>query len=225
MPAGAEDLLHDYSRLLSSYDRANVIGTRDPDRVLLDHVLDSLSCLLYPPAAKTFKLADVGSGGGLPGIPLAIALSDASFTLFEATGKKATFLRNAVESLDLAGTEIVNARVEQAAHDPRLRASHEICTVRAVARLSVLAEYCLPLLSVGGRMVAMKGDVSDEEYGEGERAASLLGGRVLQTVEVPLLPEMEQKTRRLVVLEKMAETPDIYPRRVGLPVRSPLGRE
>lgn len=225
MPAGAEDLLHDYSRLLSSYDKANVIGTRDPDRVLLDHVLDSLSCLLYPPAAKAFKLADVGSGGGLPGIPLAIVLPDASFTLFEATGKKATFLRSAVERLDLAGTEIVNARVEQAAHDPGLRASHEICTVRAVARLSVLVEYCLPLLGVGGWMVAMKGDVSDEEYGEGERAASLLGGRVLQTVEVPLLAEMKQKTRRLVVLEKTAETSNIYPRRVGLPARSPLGRE
>ncbi len=225
LPVGTEDLLHDYARLLSSYDKANVIGTRDRDRVLLDHILDSLSCLLFPPVAKAFCLADVGSGGGLPAIPLAISLPDASFTLFEATGKKAEFLRYVVESLNLAGIETVNARVEQAAHDPRLRASHEICTVRAVAKLSVLAEYCLPLLSVGGQMVAMKGDVSDEEYGEGERAASLLGGRVLQAVEVPLLPEMEQKARRLLVLEKTAETPDIYPRRVGLPARSPLGRE
>lgn len=224
LPAGAEDLLHDYSRLLTSYDKANVIGTKDPDRVMLDHILDSLSCLLFPPAAKATGLADIGSGGGLPGIPLAIALPDASYTLFEATGKKAAFLRNAVESLDLAGVEIVNARVEEAARDPKLRASHEICTVRAVAKLSILAEYCLPLLSVGGRVVAMKGEVSEEEYGEGERAASLLGGRVLQTIEVPILAEMEQKTRRLVVMEKTAETPDIYPRRVGLPARSPLGR-
>ncbi len=225
LPAGAEHLLHDYAQLLSSYDKANVIGTRDPERVLLDHILDSLSCLLFPPVAKTFDLADVGSGGGLPGIPLAIALPDASLTLLEATGKKAAFLRYVVESLDLTGIEIVNTRVEQTAHDPRLRASHEICTVRAVAKLSVLAEYCLPLLSVGGRMVAMKGEVSDEENREGERAASLLGGRVIETIEVPLLAEMEQKTRRLVVLEKTAETPDIYPRRVGLPAKSPLGRE
>jgi len=225
LPAGALDLLHDYSGLLSSYDKANVIGTRDPDRVMLDHVLDSLGCLLFPPVMKAGGFADVGSGGGLPGLPLAIALPDASFTLFEATGKKAAFLRSAVESLDLTGVEIVNARVEQAAHDARLRASHEICTVRAVAKLSVLAEYCLPLLKVGGQIVAMKGDMSDEEYGEGERAASLLGGRLLQVVEVPLLPEMEQKTRLLVVLEKTADTPAIYPRRVGLPAKSPLGRE
>ncbi|MDQ3428605.1 MAG: 16S rRNA (guanine(527)-N(7))-methyltransferase RsmG [Actinomycetota bacterium] len=192
---------------------------------MLDHVLDSLGCLLFQPVEEAMHFADVGSGGGLPGLPLAIALPDASFTLFEATGKKAAFLRSAVETLDLAGVEIVNARVEQAAHDARLRASHEICTVRAVAKLSVLAEYCLPLLKVGGQMVAMKGAVSEEEYGEGERAASLLGGRVLQVVEVPLLPEMEQKTRRLVVLEKTTETPEIYPRRVGLPAKSPLGRE
>lgn len=224
LPAGAEDLLRDYARLLATYGKANVIGTRDPDRVMLDHILDSLGCLLFSPVVEAFKFADVGSGGGLPGIPLAIAFPDASFTLLEATGKKAMFLRHAVESLHLTGVKIVNARVERAAHDPGLRASQEICTVRAVAKLSVLAEYCLPLLGVGGWLVAMKGEVSEEEHRDGERAASLLGGRILQTVEVPLLAEMEQKIRRLVVLEKVSETPEIYPRRVGLPAKSPLGR-
>ena len=224
LPTGAEDLLQDYARLLTTYDKANVIGTRDFDRVMLDHILDSLGCLLFSPAARALKFVDVGSGGGLPGIPLAIAFPDASFTLLEVTGKKAAFLRYAVESLNLTGVEIVNARVEQAAHDPGLRASHGICTVRAVAKLSVLAEYCLPLLGVGGWLVAMKGGVTEEEHRGGERAAALLGGGILQTVEVPLLPEMEQKTRRLVVLEKVAETPEIYPRRVGLPAKSPLGQ-
>ena len=224
MPAGAEGLLRDYARLLATYDKANVIGTRDPDRVMLEHILDSLGCLLFSPVAEALKFGDVGSGGGLPGIPLALALPNASFTLLEATGKKAAFLRYAVESLDLTGVEIVNSRVEQAAHDPRLRASQEICTVRAVAKLSVLAEYCLPLLGAGGWLVAMKGEVSEEERRDGGRAASLLGGRILQTVEVPLLPEMEQKTRQLVVLEKVSETPEMYPRRVGLPAKSPLGR-
>lgn len=210
--------------MLSSYEKANVIGTRDPGRILMDHILDSLSCLLYPQVAEALDFADVGSGGGLPAIPLAVALPGVSFKLFEATGKKAAFLRHAVETLELSGVEIVNARVEQAAHHPSLRASHEICTVRAVAKLPVLAEYCLPLLNVGGRMLAMKGEVSEEERRQGERAAALLGGHVLQVLEVPLLPEMAQKTRRLVVLEKTAETPEIYPRRVGLPSRSPLGR-
>lgn len=225
LPAGAEDRLYEYAGLLSSYRRANVIGTRDLDRVILDHVLDSLSCLLFSPTARASRLADVGSGGGLPGIPLAIVLPEVPFTLFEATGKKAQFLRHAVESLGLTEVNVVNARVEEAAWDLALRASYELCTVRAVARLSVLAEYCLPLLKVGGHLLAMKGDLPEEEYQEGERAASVLGGRVLQTVEVPLLAGLEQKARRLVVLEKTSETSDLYPRRVGLPTGSPLGEE
>lgn len=225
LSAGAEERLYEYARLLSTYERANVIGTRDLDRVLLDHVLDSLSCLLFPSTGMASSLADVGSGGGLPAIPLAIALPESSITLFEATGKKAEFLRYVTERLDLDNVTVVNARVEQAAHDPKLRASHEVCTVRALAKLSVLAEYCLPLLKTSGHLLAMKGEVSEEEYGEGERAAALLGGRVLETVEVALLPDVEQKARRLVVLEKVSETPDHYPRRVGLPARSPLGRQ
>lgn len=220
----ADEHLYEYARLLCSYDRANVIGTKDVDRVLLDHVLDSLSCLLFPPLVRAARVSDVGSGGGLPGLPLAVALPGASFTLMEATGKKAAFLQYAAERLDLPGVEVVNARVEEAVREPRRRATHDVCTVRAVASLPVLAEYCLPLLKVGGYMVAMKGYVSEEEYADGERAARLLGGGPLQTIEVPLSPEMEQKTRRLVLLEKTAETPDVYPRRVGVPAKNPLGR-
>lgn len=221
---GAEERLYEYARLLSSYDRANVIGTKDIDRILLGHVLDSLSCLLFPPLMSASRISDVGSGGGLPGIPLAVTLPEASFELLEATGKKAMFLQQAAESLGLTGVEVVNARVEEAAHRPGRRAAHDVCTVRAVASLPVLAEYCLPLLKVGGHMVAMKGHVSEEEYADGERAARLMGGSLLQTIEVPLLPEVEQKARRLVTLEKSAETPDVYPRRVGIPAKNPLGR-
>ena len=220
----ADERLYEYAHLLCSYDRANVIGTKDIDRVLLGHVLDSLSCLLFPTLVRASRISDVGSGGGLPGIPLAIALPEASFTLLEATGKKAQFLQYAVQFLDLPRVEVVNARVEEAAREPGRRAAHDVCTVRAVASLPVLAEYCLPLLEVGGNMVAMKGHVSEEEYADGERAAGLLGGSLLQTIDVPLLPEIEQKARRLVVLQKTAETPAGYPRRVGVPAKNPLGR-
>ena len=223
LPPEAEDRLLSFTQLLSTYDRANVIGTKGFDRVLLDHVLDSLSCLLFPPVAAATRVADVGSGGGLPAVPLALALPGVSFTLFESTGKKAAFLAQAVDHLRLANVEVVNLRVESAARDPLRRAMYDVCTVRAVAKLSVLAEYCLPLLRRDGHVVAMKGHVSDEEYTEGERAARLLGGRLLETIEVPLLPEMEQKTRQLVVLQKTAETSDNYPRGVGVPAKSPLG--
>ena len=220
----ADERLYEYARLLCSYDRANVIGTRDVNQALLDHVLDSLSCLLFPPLVQASRISDVGSGGGLPGIPLALALPEASFTLLEATGKKVMFLQHAAESLGLPGVDIVNARVEEAAHELERRAAHDVCTVRAVASLPVLVEYCLPLLKVGGYMVAMKGHVSEEEYADGERAASLMGGGLLQTIDVPSLPEMGQKARRLVVLQKAVATPDVYPRRVGVPAKKPLGR-
>lgn len=219
-----EERLQEFARLLGSYDRANVIGTRVFDQVLLEHVLDSMSCLLVPEVKEARAIADVGSGGGLPGVPLAIALPDTSFELIESTGKKAKFLEYAVERLRLSNVEVINARVEDVARDPIRRAAKDICTVRAVARLSVLAEYCLPLLKVGGYVIAMKGRVSEEEREEGERAAGALGGSYVRTQEVPMLRDLGQKARSLVVIQKVAETLDSYPRRVGVPAKNPLGQ-
>jgi 16S rRNA (guanine527-N7)-methyltransferase len=212
-----------YADLLSRYERANVIGTRDFEEILHRHVLDSLSCLLYSPLRKAKKVGDVGSGGGLPGIPLAVAVPDARITLFESTGKKAAFLRYAAEELGLANVRVVNARVEESAWEPHHRGTYDFCTVRALARLSVLAEYSLPLLRRGGSVVAMKGRQDAEEQAEGERALAILGGRVSGEIQVHYLPEIEQGERRLVLLEKLEETPHVYPRRTGTPARNPLG--
>lgn len=221
---GIEERLQHFARLLSSYDEANVIGTKAFDQVLLEHVLDSMSCLLVPEVECSRVIADVGSGGGLPGLPLAIALPDTSFELIESTGKKATFLKHAVERFRLSNVEVINARAEDVARDQIRRAAKDVCTVRAVAKLSVLAEYCLPLLKEGGRVIAMKGHVSDEEREEGNRAASVVGGGCVQTIEVPMLEELEQKKRSLVVFKKVMETPESYPRRSGVPAKNPLGR-
>src|SRR4028119_2508521 len=154
-----ETALVAYAELLSQYDRANVIGTKDFEEILRRHVLDSLSCLLFTPLKNARKVGDIGSGGGLPGIPLAVALPEAEITLFESTGKKAVFLRYAVEKLGLANVTIVNARIEESAWEGEHRGMYEVCTVRALARLSVIAEYSLPLLRPGGIVVAMKGRV------------------------------------------------------------------
>ncbi len=208
--------------MLSGYDKANVIGTRDLDRILVQHVLDSLSCLLFRPLVDAPKIVDVGSGGGLPGIPLGAVLPKTSMTLLESTGKKSTFLGHAVRELGLVSTQVLNARAEDVARQEGQRAAYDACTVRAVSRLSVIAEYCLPLLRIGGHMVAMKAQVEREEWEEGERAAQILGGRVAEAIEVPLVPEVGGKTRRLVVLEKVAETPKRYPRKAGVPTKKPL---
>ena len=124
--------LLEYARLLALYDRANVIGTRDLDGILLAHVLDSLSCFLYGPLFDARSLADVGSGGGLPGIPLKIMKPDLATTLVESTRKKAGFLREAVESLSLESAEVADARVEELGREQAYRSAFDIVTDSAV---------------------------------------------------------------------------------------------
>ena len=215
--------LEAFAHILHGYEEANVIGTRDLRGIVLDHVLDSLSCFLFEPLGAARSLVDVGSGGGLPGIPLKIVEPAVRTVLVEATAKKARFLRGAVEGLSLEGVEVTNARVEQIARTGLHRGAYDVATVRAVARLGVVAEYCVPLLRVGGHVVSMKGRLEDEEIGEGERAAAELGARVSGLIRVPRLPEIEEKDRTLVILEKVVETPQKYPRNVGVPAKKPLG--
>lgn len=220
----AREQLHAFAGLLATYKRSNVIGTRDWDRVLLDHVLDSLSCVLFQPIADARRLADVGSGGGLPGIPLQITHPKTEVTLLESTGKKADFLRHALEEIGLSRTRVVRGRVEDAGQSSAHRCGYDICTARAVARLAVVAEYCVPMVGVGGHVVAMKGRPDDEEMQEGEEAARQLGATVAESIVVPFLPEVSDKERRLVVLKKGEKTPERYPRKPGTPAKSPLGR-
>ena len=219
----AEKQLLAYAHLLSRYEKANVIGTRDSEEILQRHVLDSLSCLLFAPLYEASRVADIGSGGGLPGIPLAVMLPGTEVTLLEATGKKAAFLRYASEELGLPNVRVVKARVEESGREEVHRAAYDVCTVRALARLSVVAEYSLPLLRLGGAVVAMKGRLDAEEREEGERALGQLGGRVREEVRVNYSSGVEQGERRLLLLEKTGETPDAYPRRTGVPARNPLG--
>ena len=213
----------EYARLLGSYEQSNVIGTREPRRILVDHILDSLSCFLFEPLGEARRLADVGSGGGLPGVPIKIARPALQTALLESTGKKTRFLRHAIGRLRLDGVEVVEGRVEEVAHARGHRGTYDVVTARAVARLSVVAEYCVPLLKVGGHVISMKAKLGTEEFSEGERAAQRLGARVSEVLRVPLLPEVGTKERRLVILEKVRVTPGKYPRKVGVPARKPLG--
>ena len=214
--------LQEYARHLALYDRANVIGTRDLDRILLDHVLDSLSCYLHGPLFRARRLADVGSGGGLPGIPIKIIRPDLATTLVESTGKKARFLQHVVDGLSLEGAEVVYTRVEDLGRTRAHRGAYDVVTCRAVARLSVVAEYCVPLLETGGCAIAMKGRLEPEEHAEGEGAVDALGAK-LTTTGVSTLPEVGEKDRHLVILQKIRETPARYPRRPGIVAKRPLG--
>jgi 16S rRNA (guanine527-N7)-methyltransferase len=215
--------LERFARFLRDYEEANVIGTREFRGIILDHILDSLSCFLFEPLGTAHRMVDVGSGGGLPGVPIKIAKPELSTTLVESTAKKARFLHRAVETLALDGVEVTNARAEEVARTEGYRGAYDIATARAVARLPVVAEYCVPLLRVGGHMISMKGRLEDEELSQGEKAAEELGARVSTLIRVPRLPEIEKKERCLVILQKVQETPRKYPRNVGVPTKKPLG--
>jgi 16S rRNA (guanine527-N7)-methyltransferase len=162
----------------------------------------------------------VGTGAGFPGIPIKIVCPAMRLTLFESVGKKAEFCRHVVGALELEGVEVIQERAEVAGQLPGHREAYDWAVARAVAAMPVLCEYLLPLLKVGGRMLAMKGESAPAEAHAAEKAMRILGGRLRQLVPVALPGVVEE--RFLVVVDKVAATHSQYPRRVGIPSKKPL---
>jgi len=222
---------HYSALLLRENATMNLTAITDPAAVQLRHFADSLTVIPVldeyirriggdVAMLSTVRVVDVGSGAGFPGIPIALVRPRVAVTLIEATGKKAAFLRRVADDLDLPNITALALRAEDAGHDPTLRGGADFVTARAVARLSVLAEYCLPLLRRGGIMVALKsGDLADE-LAEGTRAVALLGGSAPIVTPVPV-PELAGHV--LVQIEKTGDTSAVYPRRTGVPAKHPLG--
>ncbi len=209
----------------------NLTAITDPINVQLRHFADSLSVV---PAVddyvrliggdvamlSTVRVLDVGSGAGFPGLPLAIVRPRVTVTLLEATGKKVAFLRRVADDLGLDNVTALNFRAEEAAHHPTLRGQMDIVLARAVARLPVLLEYCLPFVRRNGFVLALKAGNLTDELAEGTRAANELGGSISAVTSVPI-PELEGHV--LIRIEKTGETPSNYPRRPGIPTKRPLG--
>ncbi|MEA2656149.1 MAG: rRNA (guanine527-N7)-methyltransferase [Chloroflexota bacterium] len=163
------------------------------------------------------KVVDVGSGGGLPGLPLKIARPDLEMTLLEADQAKAAFLVHACATLGLLGVEVVAMRAEEAAHDPRFREAFDVAVARALAPMPVLAELCLGFVRVGGRLLAQKTEA--EDHRAAQRAIEVMGG-TFATVHAS--PSAARTGGTVVVIEKVRSTPPAYPRRSGVPSRKPL---
>jgi 16S rRNA (guanine527-N7)-methyltransferase len=183
-----------------------------PDRALVD---DGLVLLEY--LGEAHRLVDVGSGAGLPGLPIKIARPDLDVTLIEADQAKAAFLVQACAALGLDHIEVVARRAEEAGHDPRLRESFDVAVARALAALPVLVELCLPLVRVGGRLLAQKTEAEDSTAAA--RAIQLLGGELSG---VQAAPSAARSAGTVVVIKKVRPTPALYPRRAGVPARKPL---
>ncbi|HEY5142289.1 MAG TPA: 16S rRNA (guanine(527)-N(7))-methyltransferase RsmG [Solirubrobacteraceae bacterium] len=195
-------------------------SVRDPRQAVDVHLADSLAGLLLPVVCETPDLADLGSGGGYPGLVLAVARPTARVVLVESVGKKAAFLRRAADQLGLASVEVVDRRVEDWAAG---RDSVGLVTARALARLPVVLEYAAPLLRLGGSVVAWKGRRDAAEEAAGASAAVALGLSPPEPVAVPADLVAGADARHLYVSLKVEATPPRYPRRAGMARKRPLG--
>jgi 16S rRNA (guanine527-N7)-methyltransferase len=214
-------LLTTYEReLLDWNQKFNLTAIRDSQSVRTKHFLDSFSCVLAWGAASPRNLIDVGTGAGFPGLPLKIVYPAMRLTLVESVGKKAMFCQHIIRLLGLDGVEVIQARAEQVGCQPEHREQHDWAVARAVASMNVLGEYLLPLVKVGGVMLAQKGESGPAETQAAEKAIRLLGGKLRQVVPINLPGVADD--RYLILIDKFAATPPKYPRKPGVPVKHPL---
>ena len=214
-------LLISYEKeLLEWNQKFNLTAIRDSESIRTKHFLDSFSCVLAWKALPPTRLIDVGTGAGFPGIPLKILYPNLKLTLVESVGKKAMFCQHIVRVLGLEQVDVIQARAEDLGQDTRHREKYDWAIARAVANLNVLGEYLIPLVKVGGTILAQKGESGPAEAQSAEKAMRLLGGKLKQLIPVNLPGVADD--RYLVLVEKVAATPPKYPRKTGVAAKQPL---
>ncbi len=210
--------------LLAQRGRAALTSLTKSEAIQRRHFLESLALLraLEEAGVYTFPAIDIGTGAGFPGLPIRIARPDLALTLVEATGKKIIFLEHLIKRLSLDGVTVIGARAEEVARDAMHRAAYGLALARAVAPLPTLVELSLPFLRVGGYLATPKGSATPREVIDAAAALRACGGRV-ELIQ-PLDVEGPGPTPVMVLVRKVAETPDRYPRRTGIPAKRPLRR-
>ncbi len=211
----------EYAAELQTWNqRFNLTSVTDRAQIEIKHFLDSLSCLMVMRPRPGDRIIDIGTGAGFPGIPIRIACPQVYVVLVESIGKKAQFCQHIVDELQLTKVAVIHSRAEQVGRLPEYRETFDWAVARAVAKLPTLLEYLLPLVKVGGRTIAQKGDTAPAEAQSAAVAMEVLGGKLeeITPVELPTVTE----TRYLVVVRKSAATPEKYPRRPGVPGKRPL---
>ena len=217
------------STLIAENKVMNLTAIDDPDEIEIKHFIDSLEAATAinrlwnenQGLEETFRLVDVGTGAGFPGIPLKIYFKNAHFTLLDSLNKRILFLNKVINQLQLENIEAVSSRAEDFAKVGSVsRETFDFCVSRAVADMSVLLEYCLPMVTVGGYCILYKSGDFQEELENAEKAMEVLGGE-LAGIEEFTLPETDAG-RSLILIKKIKATPDKYPRRSGKPSKSPI---
>lgn len=209
-----------YEQLLEWNARVNLTAITAEEEVLVKHFYDSLLALQLPEWEDQGKIVDVGTGAGFPGIPLKIVRPQLEVHLLDSLNKRVLFLEHIITTLNLENTAAFHQRAEEAGQDPRRRERYDVAVSRAVARLPVLLEYCLPLVRPGGYFIAYKGPEAPRELEESQKALRILQGEATRAAEMTL--PQEAGKRMLVVIRKTGHTPAAYPRKAGLPEKKPL---
>ncbi len=220
IPEESVRLFHPYTELLLEWnEKINLTAITDPEDIRVRHYLDSLTLLLSGKAQKNCSMIDIGAGAGFPSLPVKLVRPDIEITMLDSLGKRVDFLNRVTDELGLTGIKAVHLRAEDGARTP-LRESFDLATARAVASLSVLAEYALPYVKPGGCFVAMKGTAPEEEIREAKPAVKTLGGEIEEVKKIHIPDGGLDHT--LIIIKKVGITPAKYPRKAGTPSKSPL---
>lgn len=206
-------------KLLVMNEKINVTRITDEDEFIEKHLIDSLTCLQF--IDKNNKsILDIGTGGGFPGVPLAIMLPDVEITMMDATGKKLRVIENICQEIGLYNVEFLHGRAEEFGRDPAYREGYDCIVSRAVANLCLLSELCLPLVKKGGQFIALKGKNYLDEMDEGEKAIKVLGGKITGIESCLLL--QSDLVHVIILVEKVKNTPAKFPRSFGKIKKEPF---
>ncbi|MEC0243880.1 16S rRNA (guanine(527)-N(7))-methyltransferase RsmG [Paenibacillus dokdonensis] len=209
-----------FKELVLWNEKMNLTGITDREQVYTKHFFDSITLAFYVDIKNMKTMADIGSGAGFPGIPLKICFPHLQLTIIDSLNKRINFLKHIVQETGLEHVELLHGRAEDWAQKPGHRDSYDLVTARAVAKLAVLNEFCLPYVKVGGVFAAMKGSNPDVEVKEASHSLKELKGK-LHRVENFVLP-VEESERHIIIIDKTGPTPRKYPRKAGTALKTPL---
>lgn len=213
------DKFYKYMNLLIEWnEKINLTAIVEPRDVILKHFVDSLT--ICKELQKNKTLADIGTGAGFPGIPVKILRPDLDITLIDSLNKRVNFLTMVIEALKLEKIIALHGRIEDFGKNKKYREKFDYVTSRAVANLSTLSEYMIPLVKIGGKCICMKGSNIDEELKNAEKAIKTLGGKI-EKVDTFLLPDTDMG-RNIILIKKEKATPNKYPRKAGTPAKEPI---
>lgn len=209
-----------YERLVEWNEKVNLTAITEKNEVYLKHFYDSITPSFYDDFNQVTTLCDVGAGAGFPSLPLKICFPHLKVTIIDSLQKRIHFLQRLIDELQLTNVELVHSRAEDAGNNKQYREKFHVVTARAVARMSVLSEYCLPFCRKEGTFIALKGANVKEELHDAKKAITTLGGNIRKEKSF-YLPK-EESERSIVWIDKVKNTPKKYPRKAGTPNRSPI---